>query len=400
MSDKILTYGDAPLVHEGDMISIETDTYTGTFLQNWGSISKGFYYPVSGYAVLVDKTDNDNVYFGGTSGGVYDGSLCGALIKFDKNGVRNMAFSRILGGTEYVYKMCIDYSTNSIVCASNIRYAVVYKVNKTTGENIPGFSQGAARSTLIQDVVMDSSGYIYACGGSDEHWILTTTGSSLPPWGSNIFSGGDQRTYTAIQDSSPNTFLIGGGWTTFRGEAWPYFLKATYDASIVKTYAAQSLVNGAVYHMIYDGSHNLLLSGGFTIVGGKTNNRIVKLLDNSTGIDTSFDTSNGFNGIVRRMTIDTSLNRLYCVGDFTTYRNKTANKIVAINVNTGEYDTTFDVSNGFSNSLYDIAIDSVGKVYVVGIQSSNSYMKYNDIYCGPLVRLNTDGSYDNYSTIK
>ena len=151
MSEKILTYSGAPLVHEGNMISYEEGiTHTGTFLQKWIDPSlMGFNYCATGHSILVDKTDNDNVYVGGSLGGMYDSQPIGAIVKFNNEGIKDASFSRVLGGTEYVWKMCLDYSTNSIVCASNIRPNVVYKLNKTTGDNTVGFLQSAYRTTIL-----------------------------------------------------------------------------------------------------------------------------------------------------------------------------------------------------------------------------------------------------------
>lgn len=231
--------------------------------------------------------------------------------------------------------------------------------------------------------------------GSDEHWILTPTGTSIPPWGSAIFNGAS-KTSSALPGLEPSTHYIGGNWTSFRGESWPYFLKSTYDASIIKSFASQTLVNGPVEHIIYDNSNNLLLCGQFTTVGGQSTNRIVKLLDGSTGRDTSFDVSVGFNGTVRRMALDISLNRLYCVGDFTSYANNIRNRIVALNVQTGAIDNSFDVSNGFNTTIWDIAIGSDHKVYIA-CRAPDRILNYRGKDLGPFIRLNSDGTSDTYT---
>lgn len=397
MSDTYLKYNEKILKFDEKILlkKTESPTHEGTFLQKWVSNS-GYERPIIGYSIFVDKSNNDGVFCGGAFSGKYDDVSIGGIIKFKNNGVLDSSFYTNWPFSDtYAFKMCMDYSVNKLVVGGNLTNRVIYKIDPITGANYSSFNQSAYRTKPLNDVVMDSNGNVYACGGSDEHWILTPTGTSIPPWSSAIFNGA-QRTHSALPGAEPSTLYIGGDWTSFRGESWPYFLKSTYDASIIKSYAAQSLINGVVNHMIFDPSNNMILCGQFTTVGGQTKNRIVKLLDGSTGIDTSFDISVGFNGTVRRMALDVSLNRLYCVGDFTSYANNTRNRIVALNLQTGAIDNSFDVSNGFNLTLYDIAIGSDNKVYIAG-GSAGEILKYGNKVLGPFVRLNSDGSNDTYT---
>jgi len=126
--------------------------------------------------------------------------------------------------------------------------------------------------------------------------------------------------------------------------------------------------------------------GEFTTYKGVTENRIIKLNADGTK-DTSFDNSTGFNGIVNRIAID-SAGKLYVGGLFTSYKGVEANRIIKLNAD-GTKDTSFDNSTGFNNTVSTLAIDSAGKLYVGG-----RFTSYKGVSENRIIKLNADGTKD------
>jgi uncharacterized delta-60 repeat protein len=102
----------------------------------------------------------------------------------------------------------------------------------------------------------------------------------------------------------------------------------------------------------------------------------------------------GFNGQTIDVKYVSSIDKLYVLGDFSTYNGAAALNIVRLNMN-GTIDNTF-TSLGFGASPfpYSMAIDpATNKIYVAG-----SFTSYGGGGIASLVRLNTDGTRDTSFT--
>jgi uncharacterized delta-60 repeat protein len=80
---------------------------------------------------------------------------------------------------------------------------------------------------------------------------------------------------------------------------------------------------------------------------------------------------------------------LYVVGNFTTYQQPVYTRIIRTNLS-GSIDTTFNMGNGFANSVQCMVTQSDGKIIIGGNFSTYS----GSINAGNLVRLNTNGTRD------
>jgi len=99
--------------------------------------------------------------------------------------------------------------------------------------------------------------------------------------------------------------------------------------------------------------------------------------------DTEFDNSTGFGATsVTTITIDSN-GKIYVGGSFTTYKGVEANYIIRLNPD-GSKDTGFDNSTSFNGAVYDITIDSNGKIYVGGL-----FTTYKGVEANRIIRLDT-----------
>jgi uncharacterized delta-60 repeat protein len=137
------------------------------------------------------------------------------------------------------------------------------------------------------------------------------------------------------------------------------------------------------------GTNKLYIGGAFTqYPSGATLNRIVRVNQDGTR-DTGFQIGTGFSLTVNVIKEDTSTGNVYVGGIFTNYSGVGVNRIVRLKPD-GFIDTTFNIGTGIANgAVNDIAIQSDGKIVVVG-----GFSAYNGTNLNKIVRINSDGSRD------
>ena len=136
--------------------------------------------------------------------------------------------------------------------------------------------------------------------------------------------------------------------------------------------------NALAVELLSDGS--VLVGGAFNGYDGVNTGRFVKLNSDGT-LDSTFTSNANMNNNVYDIKVDSS-GKIYVVGDF-------ANGIVRLNAD-GTVDTAFDVGSGFNSRVNSIGLDSNGKVLVGGW-----FNNYKGVECNPgIVRLETNGDLD------
>ena len=137
----------------------------------------------------------------------------------------------------------------------------------------------------------------------------------------------------------------------------------------------------------------IILSGGFTTYSGVSKNRIVRINSDFT-IDNTFNIGTGFNNTVFDIEIQSD-GKILCGGIFTSYNGTTVRSICRLNTD-GTLDNTFTSpsSISFGNAIYDISLYSDGKILISG-----NFSRYNGIInYDKILRLNVDGSVDTTFT--
>ncbi|SFF61225.1 T9SS type A sorting domain-containing protein [Thermoflexibacter ruber] len=189
-------------------------------------------------------------------------------------------------------------------------------------------------------------------------------------------------------------------------------IRVSTDGIRDQTFAAPVLNGGntteinAVYALALQTVGNetkVIVGGGFrrdatqteTVIG-----RIVRLNANGTR-DNTFVTGTGFatgnsvfnNAYVYALAIqvDGVNEKIIVGGDFTSYNNTVARKIVRLNTN-GSLDATFNVGTAFADTdkVYVIKLQTSGKILIGG-----SFTTFNGTSANHIIRLNADGTRDN-----
>jgi uncharacterized delta-60 repeat protein len=108
----------------------------------------------------------------------------------------------------------------------------------------------------------------------------------------------------------------------------------------------------------------ILVGGTFTTHSSTSQNRIVRF--NADGIrDAGFTTGTGFNSSVLAIALQTD-GKILLVGDFSLYNGVAQNRITRLNAD-GTRDTGFTTGSGFNGSVTTIALQTDGKILVGGI---------------------------------
>ncbi|MDF3029305.1 MAG: hypothetical protein K0S23_3612 [Fluviicola sp.] len=134
----------------------------------------------------------------------------------------------------------------------------------------------------------------------------------------------------------------------------------------------------------------IIVAGNFNSFNGISRSRIVRLNTDGT-IDLSYVIGTGFTGIsssqVRSIKLQTD-GKLVAVGSFSGYNGTARIGIARLNTD-GSHDLTFNPSSGFNNTVWDIAIQSDGKIVAVG-----GFTTYAGQSRSRIARLDSNGTID------
>jgi uncharacterized delta-60 repeat protein len=182
-----------------------------------------------------------------------------------------------------------------------------------------------------------------------------------------------------------NNILVGGSYTAYQSVYQPSTIQINSNGLVDNTFNSQLGISSTCYDFQSDGK--IIVGGTFTSDGSITKNRLARLNTNGSN-DNSLFIGSGFNDAVSSVKVQSD-GKIIVVGNFTTYKGISQNKIARLNSD-GSLDTTFVVGSGFNGSPTNMEIQNDGKIILVG-----TFSTYNGNVVGTLVRLNTDGSIDN-----
>jgi uncharacterized delta-60 repeat protein len=290
----------------------------------------------------------------------FNGATVNRIVRLNADGTRDTAFTTntgtgVTGGV-----------VNSIAIQSDGKIIVVgffFTFNGATVSNIVRLNADGTRDTAL----------------------TTNTGS------------GSDNIVNSLAIQSDGKIILVGSFTRFNGATVNRIVRlnsnGTRDTAF--TTSAGTGASSTVNSIAIQSDGKIILGGGFSSFNGATVNRIVRLNSNGTR-DTAFTTSagTGANSTVNSIAIQSDGN-IILVGSFTTFNGATVNRIVRLNAD-GTIDTAFttNTGTGANSTVNSIAIQSDGKIILGGF-----FFTFNGATVNYIVRLNADGSLNNFYTI-
>lgn len=136
-----------------------------------------------------------------------------------------------------------------------------------------------------------------------------------------------------------------------------------------------------------DGS--VVIAGDIAVIDGIPVPGFAKLMPDGS-LDQSFKVGKAFNGEIRNVSFANG--KIIVGGNFTMYNDTVARNIVRLNAD-GSIDNSLQTGAGIKGKLYDIHVQSDGKIIVAGKFSEYDQNDVNHIF-----RINKDGSIDHSFT--
>ena len=380
--------------------------FNGLFNQSYGSASVAAYWlNTNGYWTsytpeisLITKS----FIVGGFSS--YNGTSSNGLVALNINGSIDSTFIVGTGfsqsnGSYQLYSSSLQpdgkvlaggYFTSYNGTARN--YIVRLNTNGTIDD---GFSMGTGFNGSIFRITIQSDGKILAVGafttynGTNGREIIRLNSNGTVD---NTFSSGTGFDSSIVYDVKVQTdgkIIASGNHNSYNGTSSPKIIRLNSDGTVDSTFSVGSGFDNIVSCICLQSDGKVLACGYFSSYKGTTRNRIVRLNTDGT-IDSGFSVGSGLNSTVYNVKVQTDGKILAC-GSFTSYNGTTRNCIIRLNTD-GTIDNGFSIGTGFNggSTVFDFKIQDDGKIITIG-----NFTSYNGTSCNGVIRLNTDGSVDN-----
>ncbi|MFB9077838.1 calcium-binding protein [Flavobacterium procerum] len=181
--------------------------------------------------------------------------------------------------------------------------------------------------------------------------------------------------------------IVGGDFLSLNGSPVSYLSRLKPDGTIDENFLTGSGISGKVYAIYLMSDGKILVGGSFTSFNGHNTGRLVRL--NADGsYDASFNSNIGATtGIIYDIAVQSD-GKIVIVGSFTKYNNVTVNRIARIFPD-GTLDTSFSTGTGSSLNVTSVKTLSDGKVIIGG-----NFSSFNGNTVNRIARLNSNGSVD------
>jgi uncharacterized delta-60 repeat protein len=251
----------------------------------------------------------------------------------------------------------------------------------------------------ITNVVSQPDGKLIILGGAlVDNWQannisrLNADYSNDTTFITNVGTGASSDVYSACVQSDGKIIIV-GDFSTWNGTSVNRIVRLNSDGTRDTAFttntgtAAAGTINGVALQS--DGK--IIVVGAFTTWNGSpTINRIARLNTDGTR-DTTFTTNVGTaaNFTILQVAVQSD-DKIIPVGIFTTWNGTSINRIARLNSD-GTIDTAFttSVGTGFNGTTRKVAIQSDGKIIVVGQPTA-----FNGTTIPAVARLNSNGTLD------
>ncbi len=342
----------------------------------------------------IKRVGNESVIIGGEFVS-YNGLVANHLISLDLNGTKNESFVTGNGFNGSVTeikkqpdgKIIVVGDFTAFNCLNENR---IIRIN-SNGTKDSSFNTGTGFNQKVHALEILSNGKVLVGGtftqynGTSVNRIirLNPNGTIDPTFNSNG-SGFGNAVYE-IKEQSDGKILVGGHFTSYNGISQNRITRLNVDGTIDETFLSGDGFNNRVETIAIQPDNKILIGGNFSTYDGQDKNRIIRLNTNGTN-DESFSTSGtGFSSVIYDIELQSD-GKLLVGGDFISYNGENGRRLVRLNSN-GTYDPTFNTGAGFDDDVLAVRIEEDNRILVGGMFNSFNDQEENNFIC-----LNVDGS--------
>jgi uncharacterized delta-60 repeat protein len=287
-----------------------------------------------------------------------------------------------------------------LFCFQGFAFGSVFIAGATDGDKDTSFLEsvvGGTNSTHVYSITEQADGKILVGGafttfrGNALNRItrLTEAGDvDLSFNASGSGSGGNVRVITVR--SSDEKIFIGGDFDNYNGVSRNRIALLHTDGSLDETFDPGFFNSGSrLYSLVLQDDGKILIGGTFTTIAGTTVNRIARLnTDGSLDTDFSTSTGSGANGDIQSLLLQPD-GKILVAGNFTSFNGSSINRILRLNSD-GTLDGSFSAGSGADNAINILALQEDGKILAGG-----DFTSFNEVALNRIVRLNANGSFDS-----
>jgi uncharacterized delta-60 repeat protein len=195
----------------------------------------------------------------------------------------------------------------------------------------------------------------------------------------------DDVTYIVIQPDQK--ILVGGDFTSYNGTAVPYMVRLNSDGSLDDTFNVGNGPDDGIMSIALQSDGKIIVSGWFYSYDGNDVNYLARL--NSDGsFDDTFVIGTGLDSAADVIKVLPS-GKILLGGTFWGYNGNDIKFLLRLNSD-GSLDSTFNTGTGPDDEVYNIAIQSDGKIIIAGY-----FYAYNGNDAVGIARLSADGAFDS-----
>ncbi len=227
----------------------------------------------------------------------------------------------------------------------------------------------------VNAIAQDASSNLYLGGSFTEvcmypgaYGAKIDSTAGEPNYGFDLVkNGGFNGPIYAWVELSDGTVIAGGNFTMFNGNAANYIVKIDTNGQMDTTFNSGTGFNSPVLALAMDSGGQIYAGGAFNQYNGNTANGLAKIDPTAGTLETIFNSGGtGFNGTVESIAADKS-GHVYVGGAFSQYDGSTVGGLAALEQTNGLLLSTFNPGGtGFNGTVYAVAVDPTGNVYVGG----------------------------------
>lgn len=319
-------------------------------------------------------------------------------------GVIDLTFNPGSGPNDYVNTIAVQpdgkiLAGGAFTAYNGVTRGYIVRLN-ADGTIDDTFLTGTGFNSIVLKIILQPDGKIIVGGGFTSYngvarkalIRLNSDGSmdgSFVPQIDNQ-TGSSSCTVTAIARQGDGKIVISGSFMTTVGTPLTNLARLNANGSVDGSFDAGLAWNGGYPNdIIIQDDGKIIVSGNFLVLGGVERNRIARLNSNGS-IDTGFDPGSGFAGLNQFVTA-LSLQpdgKILAGGYFGNFNGTSVLCLVRLNSN-GTLDTDFSAISRPNDFVEDIALQSDGKIIIVG-----RFISYNGTGRNRIARLNGNGTLD------